>query len=108
HSDSSPLSNLAADADDTKACSGTGQTCSNTVWHDQRRTHVLSNGEVIWDLGGNVGEWVNDDYADLGVNPAMSTAWREYNNAAVGATNRALFGPSDDTWTSSQGIGQIY
>ena len=105
HSDNSPASALQASADDTEACFGTDQTCSNTVWHDQRRTHVLSNGEVIWDFAGNVWEWVYDDYNTLGVSPAISSGWNECNT--LSETNRALFCPSNGTWTSAQGIGQI-
>lgn len=61
HTDNAPNSQLNAVADDNDACNGTGQTCSATVWDAQRRTHKLSNGNVIWDLGGNLGEWVTND-----------------------------------------------
>ena len=52
---------LAASSDDNKACEGTGQTCDSKTWNSQRRTHTLSNGEVIWDVSGNVQERVKDD-----------------------------------------------
>lgn len=84
----------------------TGQTCSGSTWHFQKRTHNLSNGEVIWDFAGNLWEWIYDDYSTLGVSPAISTGWQEYNT--MSETNRKLFGPSNGTWTSAQGIGQIY
>lgn len=29
-------------------------------WHLHKRTHVLSNGEIIWDLSGNVWNWVDE------------------------------------------------
>ena len=29
--------------------------------NNERRTHTLSNGEVIWDVAGNAWEWVKDD-----------------------------------------------
>ena len=35
--------------------------CNGRTWHEKKRTHTLSNGQVIWDLGGNVSEWVRDD-----------------------------------------------
>ncbi|WP_413288667.1 hypothetical protein [Bdellovibrio sp. HCB337] len=59
HSDNAPSSGLSASTD-SDACSGTGQTCSDVTWHDQRRTHKLSNGETIWDFSGNALEWVLD------------------------------------------------
>jgi len=33
-------------------------TSDSQVW-EYRRAHFLNNGEVIWDLGGNVNEWVD-------------------------------------------------
>ncbi len=56
HADNSPGQNLAATADDNDACFGTGNTCSGTTFDSQRRTNVLSNGQVIWDFTGNVAE----------------------------------------------------
>lgn len=61
HTDNTPNTQINAVADDNDACNGTGQTCSSTVWDAQRRTHKLSNGNVIWDLGGNLAEWVTND-----------------------------------------------
>ncbi len=58
HSDNDPSNTLVASTDDD-GCFGTGQTCSDVVWDKQRRTHALSNGEVIWDFAGNAWEWVN-------------------------------------------------
>jgi formylglycine-generating enzyme required for sulfatase activity len=62
HSDNSPANSLAADETgdpDDDPCVGTGQTCSTSTWDSQRRTYQLSNGEYIWDFGGNVWEWVD-------------------------------------------------
>ncbi len=59
HSDNSPGNSLAAGSDDDP-CYGTGNSCSTTVWHNQRRTYKLSNGEYIWDFGGNVWQWIDE------------------------------------------------
>lgn len=106
HSDSNPAVALAASANDNDACVGTGQSCSSTVWHMQRRTNRLSNGQTIWDVGGNVFEWVYEDYTDLGVSPAIAGSWQDF--SALTAANRLLFGPADANWTWYQGIGRIY
>ena len=63
HSDLVPPKALVAD-DDSKPCEGTGEedVCDGTG-RSQKRTHTLSNRgkpEVIWDIGGNVWEWVKD------------------------------------------------
>jgi len=63
HSDSGPGNALAASLD-SDPCFGTGQaSCAiNTHAHfTQKRTHTLSSGEVIWDVAGNVLEWVKID-----------------------------------------------
>jgi hypothetical protein len=48
----------------------------------QLRTHVLSNGAVIWDLAGNVWEWTNDTVTNSHmVTPSASlttSEWRGY------------------------------
>lgn len=57
---------LPADADDMNGCSGIvtngdpEDDCGG-VWHINKRTHSLSNGEVIWDISSNVAEWVRDN-----------------------------------------------
>jgi hypothetical protein len=63
HSDSTPNNALAASLD-SDPCFGTGQaSCANNTNADftQKRTHTLSSGEVIWDVAGNVFEWVKQD-----------------------------------------------
>jgi len=61
HSDNAPSGALVAVTDDNNSCNGTGQACSASTWDSQRRTHALSNGNVIWDFSGNVWEWVTND-----------------------------------------------
>ena len=52
---------VPAHPDDNKSCFGTPQTCNLDTWNLHRRTHQLPNGEIIWDLSGNVSEWVKDN-----------------------------------------------
>jgi len=62
HIDSVPENPLAASTDDDP-CAGTGQAnCADPASEDfiQKRTHTLNTGAVIWDLSGNVSEWLSD------------------------------------------------
>ena len=106
HSDESPVGLLAANIDDNKACHETEQTCNSSTWNSQRRTHTLSNGEVVWDISGNVFEWVKDDNAvKYGPNGLMSLI-TDMTNSTSGSlsggtttTSRIAkdqFGPSGD------------
>jgi hypothetical protein len=55
HNDNGPPSSLSASTNDSDGYYQTGQTTGS----NQRRTLTLSNGEVIWDLAGNVWEWTD-------------------------------------------------
>ena len=52
---------LPAKSNDRDDC---GSNSCNKDWDFNRRTHLLSNGEVIWDLCGNVGELIKDKYTE--------------------------------------------
>jgi hypothetical protein len=116
HSDNSPADALAAVTDDNDPCNGTGQTCSSSTWNQQRRTHVLSNSNVIWDLSGNVSEWV--DYYNRDNKPTPATAaWYEF-TAISGSTvmPRSMLVPTNavkawwnDSWNgATNGLGLMY
>jgi hypothetical protein len=60
HSDGDPAQALAAGPDSDGCLNNKDTDCSPTAWHFQKRTHLLSNGEVIWDFAGNIAEWVSD------------------------------------------------
>ena len=110
HSYGVPNHVLVASPDDSKGCHGTEQTCDGQTWNKQRRTHTLSNGEVIWDVSGNAWEWVKDDNSDdnngvYGDNAYMSQVTRASHTTARslsgGMTTTARvakdqFGPSRD------------
>jgi hypothetical protein len=80
-----------------------------------KRTLTLTNGQVIWDLAGNVWEWTAGTVA--GGQPGISGAswnWREWPNVTTNGSlvvnpfpsGTGLSGAS--TWNSTQDIGQIY
>lgn len=66
HSDNDPAAVIPASALDSEGCVGIvsngdpDDDCGG-VWHPNKRTHTLSNGEVIWDFAGNVDEWMRDN-----------------------------------------------
>ena len=110
HSDKLPDGPLEASDDDNNSCYRTGQVCTGSSWYLQSRTHILSNGEIIWDVSGNVWEWVKDDNSDgdngvYGDNAYMSQVTRTSHTIARslsgGTTTTARvakdqFGPSGD------------
>jgi prepilin-type N-terminal cleavage/methylation domain-containing protein len=113
HNDNSPANSLATSSD-SDPYSGTGNNSSSGA--NQKRTLTLSNGEVIWDLAGNVWEWTAGQ--TTGHQPGYSTDtgynWRRYNDSSLlqnsfpSTSLPASTGLSGITWNSSAGIGQLY
>jgi hypothetical protein len=68
-----------------------GSGCGSTVNFALKRTHTLSNGQVIWDFAGNVNEWVKD--------ANMNLSLTQYISQVTDATAKSLFGPGG-TYTS--------
>ena len=87
----------SATSTDDNPYSGTGIT--NGDWTN-KRTHTLSTDEVIWDMAGNVWQWVSDPLTRVG-----QSQWQEM-SILPDANDRLLFGPSG-AFTSIHGIGQI-
>jgi len=83
---------------------------------NQRRTHTLSNGEVIWDLAGNVWEWTsyfnNSDkpYDATDGNPVAS--WREYTLidtfGTMSQTDLISQAAVTGGWSTTESIGRYY
>jgi len=96
HSDNTPGNALGAAAD-TDPCFGTGDACSETVWHAQRRTYRLSNGETIWDFGGNVWEWVDQvNENEYPVQNSPAAGWVACSTAGDGICGNTL--TTNDQW----------
>jgi hypothetical protein len=114
HSDDGPFFRQEASTDDNP-CVNTNNVCSPTVWHSQRRTHVLSNGEVIWDVAGNVAEFV--DWTITQAQKAGSSSCNEITfdcewnsvdtNIAPGSVMEPItWQAADPSLTSVHGIGK--
>lgn len=106
HSDNVPPNTLAASTDGDP-CSGTGDTCSQTVHHTQRRTHVLANGQTIWDFSGNAKEFI--DWYLLTDRAGTISTYVEVNSPAPTASMPANTFKSNDTGLLAvNGIGQYW
>ena len=82
HDDNSPANAIEASADDNDPCINTGQTCDATTWNSQRRTHALLDGQIIWDLSGNVSEWTSTKS-----NTALATGYIHTFTSGLAQTN---------------------
>jgi formylglycine-generating enzyme required for sulfatase activity len=96
--------------DNDKGFYGTGQAWSDSGYvagaanKSQIRTGVLSNGNVIWDIAGNVWEWTDNL---CGIPWDTTAGWVEWNNAGLTDQEKYDAGPSA-TLTSTNGAGQYY
>lgn len=94
-------------------------TCAAAGTVDLKRTHTLSNGEVIWDLSGNVWEWVNwqvppANKAHIAANPINTDqGWKDFKDLDTKITSTDEMRPS--TWqstfltaTRAEGLGGYY
>jgi prepilin-type N-terminal cleavage/methylation domain-containing protein len=107
HTDNNPPNALEASTDDNDEYFGTGDVSPSI----ERRTHTLSNGEVIWDISGNVWEWTSDTI--LGQDKPNNSSggfwqqWTEISN--FGTLNYDLTRPSNLDWNSTQqNTGQYF
>ncbi|MFK7826052.1 MAG: hypothetical protein AB8G05_18010 [Oligoflexales bacterium] len=117
HSDDNPSNMCAADASDANAYVETTCTGSSSGTFNQRRTHTLSNGEVIWDLAGNAWEWTSYFNDEEKPTPAVASTWYQYTQPVVGTSTmplsdliptNALKSFWDDTWNATESIGKYY
>jgi hypothetical protein len=122
HNDNAPAAALAASTVDAQVCFGTvtagTDTACGSVAGTQRRTHTLSNGNVLWDIAGNVWEHT-DNYVLESGQPQCSDgrvhAWGWCGYAPGDAEGHILrynalnyIQPSNRDWHADQGIGRIF
>jgi formylglycine-generating enzyme required for sulfatase activity len=100
HSDNSSISLSVTNVNDGYDQTGNNSGQALGSGNEQRRTFTLSNGEVIWDMAGNVWEWVKDNNrTNFGANSLISQI-TDANHAVTGTvgsltgTTKYLFGPS--------------
>ncbi len=76
-------------------------------FHDGRnkRTLILSNGQEIWDLSGNVFQWNNDTLNMHTWDEGGSTG---YWNTISNETFRFNAGPLNSTWGQFHGVGYVW
>ncbi|MCA9492151.1 MAG: hypothetical protein KC621_19595 [Myxococcales bacterium] len=106
HCDEDPLAALPSNGN---PCVGTNNpACTDPGSADwaQKRTHELENGELIWDLAGNLREQVD------GSPGGPSGLWMSYDAAAFTTDpgwedHRLAFAPAGP-YTEAQGVGRLY
>ena len=109
HNDNAPAIALAADTNDANGYFGETNTGGT-----QRRTLTLTNGQVIWDLAGNVNGWTNGTVVagQPGIASGGYYGWRDWNAITTpGNLSPSPFPsygtPAANAWTLVQGIGEV-
>jgi len=118
------LEALAASENDSLGCFGyekgayeeAAPALNSNGWNLYRRTHFLSNGEVIWDFSGNVWDWTDlwvinaVDRPFVGETP--SEEWFEINEANPTSTMPAFMfqsaNPLVPKTINANGFGRIH
>lgn len=110
HSDNNSSTSLSV----TNINDGYDQTDNNSgeAWgsgKEQRRTFTLSNGEVVWDMAGNVYEWVKDNNTTMfetgnWISQLLSSNGISGTVGGLTGNAKYLFGPSGNY--SSLNTGQ--
>lgn len=118
HSDDSPAEACAAPSDPLlnvveNDCTNQANTADDLI---EQRTHILSNGEILLDLAGNVWEWTSNFHDNDKPHPdsrAPDGAWYEYTFPIVGTSTFPITDlipqiARDNNWDSTQSIGMFY
>jgi hypothetical protein len=83
-------------------------TCGSSGTFLYRRTHTLTNGQIVWDLSGNVYEWTHDIcYTGTGQGYWQGAGWIEWNDATLTDYEKMTAGPAG-AYTATNGVGRYY
>lgn len=76
--------------------------------HNFKRVFYLSNGQVIWDLAGNVTEWTSDIcQMGSGANYWQNSGWFDWNNSNLSDYEKGAAGPIGN-YTAVNGVGRYW
>ena len=93
----------------TQQWSATGYS-AGAANQSQLRTHALNNGEVVWDVAGNVWEWT-DAVSVAAEHPeeiaSVASEYLEY-TAGINYKGLAYLRPPVTDWSSANGVGRLY
>lgn len=112
HNDNGPALALQASTNDSQGCYGTvtkdvDPTCGNGA--TQRRTHYLSNGEVIWDLAGNLWQWTDDVVRGPNKPVGGGASWVDWPSVSnYGVLSYDALKPSNSSWDLNKRVGRYY
>jgi len=83
-----------------------------------KASFTLSNGQVIWDLAGNVWEWTNNTIScaaaacttdEMPYDAVPGSEWIEFNTISTyGQLSYDEIRPSVSSWISTDGMGKLY
>jgi len=81
---------------------------------DEKAKLVLSNGNEVWDLSGNVWDWTSGTIMGVDKPVGNPSAWVEwttvtdFNGTGVGNGDSDDYLPSNNTWNADHGVGRYY
>ncbi|MDP3014858.1 MAG: SUMF1/EgtB/PvdO family nonheme iron enzyme [bacterium] len=99
----------------SNACGYNGADPEKGIYRNAKAKLVLSNGEEIWDIAGNVWEHVMKDANDTLVRYTPSdggaVGWRWIEHTAItgyGDLSYNEIRPSNSSWNATHGMGRVY
>jgi formylglycine-generating enzyme required for sulfatase activity len=125
HNDNSARALVAGNDDQPCFGTTTGGSGQCGAKSSQKRTLTLNNGEIIWDLAGNVWQWIDiqvlrQDQPPSFTGGVLDRGW-QWSEFAPGGLKTVISGngsgpllgydsfrPSDPNWNSVNGVGRIY